>query len=61
MALASRMHRLNEDTGINATRSAASSLAGNRLSAPGERGKARDNLGMLRDYEAMMRINARKR
>ena len=63
MALANRMHEaLNEDTGINATRSAANSLAEeiDYQHTEGEKGKARDNLGMLRDYEAMMRINARK-
>lgn len=63
MALANRMHEaLNEDTGINGARSAANSLAEeiDYQHTEGERGKARDNLEMLRAYEAMMRINAPK-
>jgi hypothetical protein len=61
-ALADEMHRcLGDNPVIRATRDAANGLAQNiDYKDDSKRGKARENLGLLRDYEAAVRINAKK-
>ena len=62
-ALATKMHEsLNENTLIRATRDAANELADeiDYKNDESRRGKARENLGLLRDYHAAMKNGAQK-
>ncbi len=62
-ALAEEMHNtLNSNTTIRATRDAANELAEeiDYKNDEAKRGKAKENLSLLRDYEAAVRMNAKK-
>ena len=62
-ALAEEMHNsLNENVMIRSTRDAANELADeiDYKNDPSKRGKSRENLSLLRDYESAVRLNAKK-